>query len=296
MNIMIILNYNDSDTTLTLLNSIEDYKIIDKIIVVDNCSTDNSYKRLLSRTNKNVDVIKSDKNGGYSYGNNFGVFYAERYYNPKNIIISNPDIKVKEDSIKELVSVLNENNDIALSTGVVKNPIGQVISNFGWKVPTFIDMVIGTFLLSLKIANLMNRSMYFNKNLLNYGEKLFVEAVSGCFFVIKYEVLKNINYFDDETFLYCEENILGYKLKEFGYRSCILCTQDVIHYETSQRKSYKKWKMNQKQLKSSYLIYLNKYLKVTPFQRYMFILLFDIGKYERKFLGWTKSLYENTKR
>jgi N-acetylglucosaminyl-diphospho-decaprenol L-rhamnosyltransferase len=38
----IILNYNDAPTTVSLINSIRNYKTINYIIVVDNKSTDDS--------------------------------------------------------------------------------------------------------------------------------------------------------------------------------------------------------------------------------------------------------------
>ena len=37
---IVILNYNDSDTTIEMINQIKDYSIIDNIIIVDNNSTD----------------------------------------------------------------------------------------------------------------------------------------------------------------------------------------------------------------------------------------------------------------
>ena len=42
---MIILNYNDYETTDKYLSSIKNYKVLDKIIVVDNNSTDSSYEK-----------------------------------------------------------------------------------------------------------------------------------------------------------------------------------------------------------------------------------------------------------
>ena len=52
---IVILNYNDSETTLKLIESIHEYPNINKIIVVDNNSTDDS-----------VEVIKNN----FYYSNN----------------------------------------------------------------------------------------------------------------------------------------------------------------------------------------------------------------------------------
>lgn len=42
----VILNYNDADTTTDIINHIKEYSVFNHIIVVDNCSTDNSLDRL----------------------------------------------------------------------------------------------------------------------------------------------------------------------------------------------------------------------------------------------------------
>ena len=43
---MVIINYNDYDTTKKLIDNIKNYKVLDKIIIVDNASTDNSYNKI----------------------------------------------------------------------------------------------------------------------------------------------------------------------------------------------------------------------------------------------------------
>ena len=59
----IILNYNDALTTIHLLEFIKDYSILDFIVVVDNCSTDDSWEKLLRYKNEKIHVIKSEKMG-----------------------------------------------------------------------------------------------------------------------------------------------------------------------------------------------------------------------------------------
>ena len=53
----VILNYNDSDTTLSLYHKIKNYNIIDKIIIVDGASTDFSYNKLKVLSNDHTDVL-----------------------------------------------------------------------------------------------------------------------------------------------------------------------------------------------------------------------------------------------
>lgn len=85
--VLIVLNYNDAITTKKLINNAENIKKIDKIVVVDNNSSDNSLEELEKLKGEKTDVIKAEKNGWYAYGNNYGVTYAIRNYSPKYILL-----------------------------------------------------------------------------------------------------------------------------------------------------------------------------------------------------------------
>ena len=218
---IVILNYNDSENTMLMLDDIKNYKILSAIIVVDNHSTDDSFKKLKKYENSKIKIIEAPENKGYAAGNNFGIKYLIENFEIDNIIISNPDIIVQEKDIKMLVNDL-KNEDISLIAPNIKEPIG--ISR-GWKLPTF---------LSELVANIPYFRVYENKILAideeKYQEKLTqVEVVKGCFFIIKKEAFKAINFFDENTFLYYEEVIIGKHLKELGLKTYVDNEVVVIH-------------------------------------------------------------------
>ena len=98
---IIVLNYNDSKNTVNFVNKVVKYDILEKIIVVDNLSSkENEFEELKSLECEKVDVIRTDKNGGYAYGNNYGLKYIdEKYDDIEYVIISNPDVGIKEEDI-----------------------------------------------------------------------------------------------------------------------------------------------------------------------------------------------------
>ena len=98
---VIIVNYNDAEDTKKYVKTISEYKILDRIVVVDNLSTTaGTFDSLKKLENSKVKVISSDKNGGYDYGNNFGVKYLQSINEKYDyIIISNPDIEITENAI-----------------------------------------------------------------------------------------------------------------------------------------------------------------------------------------------------
>jgi len=283
MNIMVVLNYNDYETTYKFITKIITYSILDKIIVVDNCSTDGSYLLLKELKSEKIDVISTKKNSGYTGGNNVGIKFAESYYKPTNLIISNPDIEVLEKSIYNICNFLNGHKDVAAASGLIHDTSNNIVDNFAWKLSTYKIVLINTFMLMSKLfEKIFNISKHYDKKELNSKEVVYVEVLSGCFFIIKDSVMQEINYFDERTFLYNEENILAYKIKERNYKQCVLCNEKIIHYQgVSVSKSLKSWHEKNKIIENSYRIYLKNYLKVSKLQILIFLVLFNVGKYEK---------------
>lgn len=283
MNIAVILNYNDSETTIKCLLYMKDHNSIDKIIIVDNCSTDDSFEKLSSYKSRKIDVIKTIENRGYASGNNYGIKYAENQYNPLNIIISNPDVLVNDASVKEICEYLNRNKNVVAATAVVCDSNQKIFKNFAWRLPQYRDIIASTFLILNKVVEkISGRSMLYSKEALNTTTHLQVDVLPGCFFIIKDSAIKEVNYFDESTFLFCEENILAFKLKDKSYESHILTTERLIHdHSVSINKNIKNWKKKAEIKKESYLIYLRDYLQVSDIKIQLFKLLYDIGKYEK---------------
>ncbi|HIT70841.1 MAG TPA: glycosyltransferase, partial [Candidatus Scatovivens faecipullorum] len=113
---VIIVNYNDAEDTKKYVNTISKYEIINRIVVVDNLSTTvGTFDKLKKLENEKVKVISSDKNGGYDYGNNFGVRYLQSINEKYDyIIISNPDIEITETAIKHCLEVIDNDKKIGV--------------------------------------------------------------------------------------------------------------------------------------------------------------------------------------
>ena len=112
---VIVLNYNDHENTLKYVDTIKEYDIIDKIIIVDNDSTLNDEIKILkSVESEKVEVLSSEKNGGYAYGNNLGLKYLEKVGNYEYVAISNPDVFVDEDTLIKCLDYLKEHNKVAV--------------------------------------------------------------------------------------------------------------------------------------------------------------------------------------
>ncbi len=220
-NAIIILNYNDSENTKLLVQDIKNYKVLDYIVIVDNKSTDDSLEKLKVLESDKVKLVEASQNNGYAAGNNVGVKYAIEKLKVDNLIISNPDIIVREKDIKTLIEDLEDTN-ISVIAPIIKEPTN--ISR-GWKLPTFASELISNipFIRRFEFSLLSYPAAKYQSNLTN------VDVVKGCFFIIKKEALETIGLFDEHTFLYYEEIIMAKKLKENGYNTYVDNRVTVIH-------------------------------------------------------------------
>jgi GT2 family glycosyltransferase len=224
---MVVLNYNDSQTTIKLLDSIKEYKTIENIVVVDNCSPDGSFdvlKGYCDNYGKGLDVIQSDKNGGYAYGNNFGCNYAIDNYNPDYLVIANPDIFFREEVLKHILDIYEMQKDAAV-VSCLMNCMSEIDLPSAWKIPKYRDCILENLLVLRWFVG--NRTRYTQKELNQSINK--VDVVAGSFFAIKTEAFNKVGGFDDSTFLYYEENILAYKLQQAGYSNYLVMDDSYYH-------------------------------------------------------------------
>lgn len=233
---MVIVNYNDYETTKRLLDNVKDYKVLKEIVVVDNKSTDNSLEELRKLKNKKITIIDSGNNKGYSYALNVGCKYLINKYKSLNIVISNSDIIIESElDIKDLNSYISTKNVIVGPTIIQGNDL-----NRGFKIPTpwqDIKQNIVFFGKRVLAKELSYPDNYYHKDISK------VDTVSGCFFMISSKHLEDMGYFDENVFLYYEENIMGIKTKKLG-KNIIVCNNvDVIHdHSVSIDKSLKRIK------------------------------------------------------
>lgn len=269
----LIVNYNDYKTTIQLLNNIKEFQSLDKIVVVDNNSTDNSFDEIKKYIKKNkkdkfIDIIKNFENKGYGSGINYGAKYLKKTLGDCYIVVSNADIIIYSDEdISKLISTFD--SDTAVVAPIIKEHTGV---SRGWKVPTpFQDSLLNI----IYIHNYLRPKLLFYKNEYYSEKNIQVDAVSGCFFIINSKYLEQINYFDENIFLYYEENTLAQKLKKINKKTMINTQVEVFHnHSVTIDKNINKLK-KYKILKKSQMYFQKKYNNANILEQ---ILLFTTNK------------------
>lgn len=275
---LIILNYNDFENTKNYIEIMKTYNIINKIIVVDNKSTnDGELENLKSLKNAKVDVIQTSKNAGYASGNNFGLRYIDNIYKNKfeYVIISNPDVSVDEEAIQKTINFMEENKNVAIASPRM-NFVNGPARRSAWKKRTFlIDVACCTRLTEFLLNPILKKGEY-NSDL--NKEYLKVFAIAGSFFIARHDKFKEVEYFDENTFLFFEEDILGSKFQQKGYEIYSLNNINFLHYDSQCIGKLMNMFKKQDFLFDSRIYYHKKYNKINKLQ----VCIFEVLRYVRK--------------
>ena len=283
----VILNYNDADTTISLVKKIEDYKNIEHIVVVDNCSADHSLEKLEKISNEKVVVCQSPRNGGYGFGNNIGVQYAKEHYGAKYVLIANPDVEFEESLVSVLQNKMQQDRSIAVVSANQRGVDGQ-LKKSGWFLPGKAETILhGEVLCAILLDKIGGRKLGATPQ---SGWK-FVDCVAGSLLMVDADVFLSVGGYDPEMFLYCEESTLGRKMMTLEKKTALYVSESYLHnHSVTISKSYNV-KGQREQLLKSTLTYLKKYCDASKFEIHMASVLYKFGTLELTVIKEIKRLF-----
>lgn len=250
----VILNYNDYQNTMSLVKVIEHYDIFKQIIVVDNLSTDESLIYLDKLRSDKVSIWSAKKNGGYGAGNNFGIRIAREKYECGFAFISNPDVRFTEECVKDIMNCFDLFPACVVAAPIQLSKDGNVIDMTAWDLPSVTRYIFSAMFFLNKLYSLKKKRLV--------GKYCGVDCIAGAFLCVKIDEFLSVGGFDEKIFLYCEETVIGFRLKKFGYQSYIVTDQYYRHYHGS-GSTYVNIKNNvkrRKMLLSSRLYVINTYM------------------------------------
>ena len=268
----IILNYNDAPSTLNLLECIKNYGILDFIVVVDNCSTDDSWEKLIRYKNEKIHVIKSEKNGGYGSWNNVGLRYSSDVLRADYSIIANPDVLFDEDCIRKFLDSFQEDSSVSVVSAKQSNS-----PDCAWKNCSSLQYILATslfFEVWLKIRSYS--SSYFKRK-----KSVPVFAVPGSLLMVDLKKMLQYGMYDEDFFLYYEEPVLAQKFADVGLKTIMRLDCSYVHnHHVSISKTYRRWSQQHAVLLKSAELFLRKYKKANIIQMAFAKLWFAYTKFE----------------
>lgn len=283
---VIIVNYNTPQLTLQCVESI--YKHTDnvsfEIIVVDNCSADNSVELLSS--NKKIKLIRSAHNLGFGKANNLGYKYAKGKY----IFLLNSDTLLLNNALKEFYdSMENLPQEVACIGCRLLDQEGNITKSIGkWKELSVGENLAGAILAYLPFVRRKRDNLARdNYNLLNNNEPFVkVDVIIGADMFIRRSVIEKLGLFDPRFFMYTEESDLQRTYHENGYICGIVQGPRIIHLEGKSAPSAKRKFMHT----AAKFTYFKKW--ESPVKYYLYRVIFLLLRIPATIIDWRYSWRE----
>ena len=221
--LFLILNYKTYKETIALTKNLYHAGLKDKyVLIVDNSSPNESYSELTKELAglDNIEVISSDINGGYAKGNNYGLKYVKKY-NPQYVCILNNDVIFDMNTIDRLCEWYERLPSVAFIAPIQLLPNG--------KEAIFRNMDVPTIWSDLSLYNPFSRKYHY------YTENTQIKGVSeigiipGAFIFTNYHLFETLGFFDESTFLFCEERFIAKKAQNIGLKSYIILGETYLH-------------------------------------------------------------------
>lgn len=208
---VIIVSYNTEDLIGDCLQSVSVINTITKeIFVVDNASTDGSVD-FIKEIFPSVHLIANKENRGFATANNQVLSLCNGRY----IFFLNPDTTVMPESLERAISFMDLNPRIGLAGTKIIYPDGTPQESVSYRYP-------GEKHTTDELS----------------GLKGSIACVLGASMIARSEIIKEIGFFDEDFFLYGEDQDLCLRIRKSGYEIGYIDSAVVAHHGgQSERKS-----------------------------------------------------------
>lgn len=208
--IAVLLNYKNFDDTVEGADSLLKQTVpLYKIMIVDNCSKDGSYEKLCQYYYQHpiVEVIISDYNGGFGYGNNFGMKYCFKKYTFDNFLLINNDTRSDE----RMLEVFHQSWDRLKK----KNNPGILCGKiYYYYKPDIIWSAGGRY----SVVRLCGYHYGLDqKDCAEFNVERKITFATGCLLFFKKELIKEVGYLAEDYFMYVEDLEFSYKTIKKGF-------------------------------------------------------------------------------
>ncbi|MFH1081393.1 MAG: glycosyltransferase family 2 protein [Pseudomonadota bacterium] len=229
---IIIVSYNTVDLIESCLGSLSTDDVEKEVFVVDNASNDGTAD-VVRICFPRVHLLENPENRGYSAANNQVLSQCRGRY----ILFLNPDTQLRADTLRTAVCFMDDHPRIGLAGMKIINADGTLQESVSYRYP-------GEKYTRGELSGLS-------------GE---IACVLGAGMMARQEIIQEIDGFDEDFFLYGEDQDLCLRIRKRGYDIGYIEKAEVIHLggqSERQSTSADKW---QKKIRAEYLFYRKHYL------------------------------------
>lgn len=240
---IIIVDYKSADFTIDLISDLKKHLSNltpaspaggYEVRVVDNNPQGNAAKKIKKAhpDARNLKIIKAKKNLGFAAGNNLAAKEAGGEY----LLLLNPDIHLVDNSIEKMLDFVSKQAEIGALTCLLyqkdaKNLQRHFFGNFQSLATVLLRRQAGLPAEALAKAGKMPAT---------HDESFYCDMVTGAALMVRRKLFEEIGGFDENFFMYIEDEDFCRRLQNLGYKNAVLTTARLIHYEGQSSTSFEK--------------------------------------------------------
>ncbi len=229
---VIVVSYNTADMLGPCLDSIDAAEgASPEVFVVDNASTDGSAE-LVARTRPSARLLVNAVNRGFGAANNQALPMCRGRY----IVLLNPDTVVRPGAFREMVAFMEAHPKVGLAGARLVNPDGTPQDSVSCRYPG---------------------QKHARGELSGLGGT--IACVMGACQIVRAELMRRIGGFDEDFFLYGEDQDLCLRIRREGYDIGYVESAVVVHHGGQSERDAVPLAVWRKKLAAEYLFYAKHY-------------------------------------
>lgn len=269
---VVLINYNGYDDTIECVNSLRAMCNAGRctIVVVDNCSTDNSYDKLCEvlKHDAQIVVLRARENKGFSAGNNIGIHYALNQ-GADYIWLLNNDTIVDEKCLTNLIAFAEQHPRSLLSGKIYEFENRATVTFYGGAIT----------------------SRFFDVQHIGEGkadssqteQPMQVEWLTGCCFFGSTDLFSRFK-MDEKYFLYYEDLAFSLELRKHGIELWVTPTAKLWHKGCAST--------GKLPLAKRYYLHRNKLLLISKFAPRQIKIIFYLLDSSKSLLKITRRMFK----
>lgn len=231
--LIVIVNYRTAGLVVDCLRSlsVELPRVPGmRVVVTDNASGDDSVQ-IIGKAIETLGfgdwatLLPLEHNGGFAYGNNEGIRYAEQQGGlPPYVLLLNPDTVVLENGVAALMSFMEQHPNVGIAGSRLENPDTTARHSAFRFASIASEFERGA---RLGLVTRLLRSKIVAPEIRN--EQHQTDWVAGASMIVRKEVFDDIGLMDGEYFLYYEESDFCLLAHRAGWECWYVPESRVVH-------------------------------------------------------------------
>ena len=219
---IVVVSWNTRELLLDALGTVLPLPVSGEVLVVDNASEDGSAEAVEGRF-PSVRLLRNETNLGFAGGVNVGLRAALGRY----VLLLNSDTRVLSDALAQLLAYAEAHPRAGIIGPRVLNEDGT-LQESRFRFPSLLNLLLAASYL----YQLFPSSPRWNRERLaglDPDQPAAVDAVSGCCFLMRKDLLEKIGLLDEAFFMYAEETDLCWRARRAGYEVHYAPVGEIVH-------------------------------------------------------------------